>query len=420
MSTLYSKYLEKHSPFTDFKSSLINKSDIIVVIPVYLEKEITKTLDSLRKCIVRDKNIAVLLVVNASVIADNDILTEQSITLKEIDAYAQNNNSDSLNFYPVKAFSLPKKHFGAGLARKIGMDLAIHHFSDTDNLNGIIVSLDADTIVQENYFMEIIKWFNRFPKNTACSIYFEHPIKGIDYNEEIYSAITQYELYLRYYVSALKYIGFPYAYHTVGSCFAVRANAYVKVGGMNRRQGGEEFYFIQKLIQLGGYGELNSTTIHPSPRISNRVPFGTGPTVKNIVDNNNEYLTYNPIAFYDLKVLFDSIDRYYSVSENEYQELILELPGRVRSFLLNSGFWEEIDNLSKNCSGVDVFKKRFYHVFNAFKLVKYINYTHEHFIDKIPVFDAAIELLETMSYPTDDFFDDLDLLIKYREIQKNV
>jgi len=42
---------------------------------------------------------------------------------------------------------------------------------------------------------------------------------------------------------------------------------------MNRKQAGEDFYFIQKLMPLGGYFALNSTAIYPSPRESSRVPF---------------------------------------------------------------------------------------------------------------------------------------------------
>ena len=418
MNPIFLKYLQKHTPFTSFDANNIKESELVVVIPVFLEKDICKTLDSLRNCFPINNHVAVLLVVNAGVTATEDVLNRQKQTIHELETYSLEFNNEKLSFYTVEAFDLPKKHFGAGLARKIGMDLAIQHFYDYDNENGILVSLDADTLVEENYLVEIHKWFNCSPKRKACSIYYEHPIEGDEFDEVIYHAVTQYELYLRYYVSALKIIGFPYAFHTVGSCFAVRANAYVKVGGMNRRQGGEEFYFIQKLIQIGGYGELNSTTVKPSSRISDRVPFGTGPSIKNIVSDQKDYITYNPTSFFDLKVLFDSVEDYYAISEEEYQNKILELPGRVRSFLLNSAFYEEINNLSGNCSNVNVFKKRFYHVFNAFKLVKYLNYIHEHFIGKIPVFDAAIELLEYMQYDTDDLFEEQELLLKFREIQK--
>ncbi len=418
MNPIFSKYLQKHTPFTKFESKNIRESDLVIVIPVFLEKEIVKALDSIRLCTPIDKHVSVILVVNSSITADKNVLDVQSKTIKELEIYSAENSNEYLGFYAVKAFDLPKKHFGAGLARKIGMDLAIQHFYDYNNENGIIISLDADTLVEKNYLSEIYNWFHYSLKRKACSIYYEHPIEGDEFDNTIYNAVIQYELYLRYYVSALKVIGFPYAFHTVGSCFAVRASAYVKVGGMNRRQGGEEFYFIQKLIQIGGYGELNSTKVKPSPRISDRVPFGTGPSIKSIVTDQKDYITYNPTSFFDLKVLFDSVEDYYAISEEEYQNKILELPGRVRSFLLNSSFWEEISNLSENCSSVDVFKKRFYHIFNAFKLVKYLNYIHEHFIGKIPVFDAAIELLEYMQYDTDDLFEERELLLKFREIQK--
>src|SRR4029434_9989987 len=96
---------------------------------------------------------------------------------------------------------------------------------------------------------------------------------------EIYKAIAAYELHLRYYLQALRTAGFPHGYHTIGSSMAVRARTYMEQGGMNRRQAGEDFYFLHKLIPLGGFTELNSTTVYPLPRPSNRVPFGTGRAV---------------------------------------------------------------------------------------------------------------------------------------------
>ena len=37
---------------------------------------------------------------------------------------------------------------------------------------------------------------------------------------------------------------------------AVRADAYLRQGGMNRRKAGEDFYFLNKFMVLGGYGEM--------------------------------------------------------------------------------------------------------------------------------------------------------------------
>ncbi len=129
--------------------------------------------------------------------------------------------------------------------------------------------------------------------------------QGDDFPEDIYRYITLYELHLRYYIQGLRYSGFPYAFHTVGSAIAVKAFQYVKAGGMNRRQAGEDFYFVQKLVPLGGYFALNSTTVYPSPRESFRVPFGTGAAISRLMNNpGEEFLTYNFEAFRELRSLF--------------------------------------------------------------------------------------------------------------------
>ena len=52
----------------------------------------------------------------------------------------------------------------------------------------------------------------------------------------------------------MKFAGYPWAMYTVGSAFAVTAEAYVKRGGMNRRQAGEDFYFLQNLAHIGTVG----------------------------------------------------------------------------------------------------------------------------------------------------------------------
>ena len=72
---------------------------------------------------------------------------------------------------------------------------------------------------------------------------------------------------------------------------AVRPEAYMKQGGMNRRKAGEDFYFLNKIMSLGGFGECAETTIYPSPRTSKRVPFGTGQAVLRNVETKT-YTTY--------------------------------------------------------------------------------------------------------------------------------
>ncbi len=420
MTRDYSKYLKRHLPFTDFDASKMMKSRFIVVIPVYLEDNLMNTIYSLQNCIAVDEGVSVLLVYNASEKSDLNVLEEQRHGIADINIELQKNKAKwNIQFYVMEALSLPAKHFGAGLARKIGMDTAIRCFFYHEIEDGVIISLDADSIVDPNYFISIKDFFKQ-KQNDACSLYFEHPVDDEQQDPDISDAIVKYELHLRYYVEALKYIGLPYAFHTVGSCLAFTADAYVRVGGMNRRQGGEEFYFIQKLIQFGNYQELNTTRVIPSSRISTRVPFGTGPSVKKILEEGGEYYTYNLQSFIDLKELIERKDNYYQLSHEDFQKEVLNLPGRVRSFLLNSDFFKEVTELSDNCSSKEVFLRRFYEIFNAFKVVKYVNYIHEHFISKIPVFDAAIELLEMQEENVDNVFDEKELLQMYRDKQRSI
>ena len=58
---------------------------------------------------------------------------------------------------------------------------------------------------------------------------------------------------------------------------ACRAEAYARMGGMNQREAGEDFYFLQHLAKTAGVGKMEGTVVYPSPRVSHRVPFGTGP-----------------------------------------------------------------------------------------------------------------------------------------------
>ena len=212
------------------------------------------------------------------------MLPEESIennklTIKNIESWKKENSNCFFRLFAFMTGQSSVSGWGVGLARKTGMDEAVRRFNSIDNPDGVILNLDADCLVEKNYFVSVCNELLKKKDRTACSIYFEHPLSGNDFPENIYKYITLYELHLRYYFQGLAYSGFPYVFHTVGSAIAVKALPYIKAGGMNRRQAGEDFYFIQKLVPAGGYFNLNSTTVYPSPRASSRVPFGTGASI---------------------------------------------------------------------------------------------------------------------------------------------
>ncbi len=311
------------------------------------------------------------------------------------------------------------KGWGVGLARKTGMDEAVRRFNIINNPDGVILNLDADCTVDWNYFNSVCSELYLKKDRSACSIYFEHPLSGTGYQGNIFKYITLYELHLRYYFQGLAYSGFPYVFHTVGSAIAVKALPYIKAGGMNRREAGEDFYFIQKLVPAGGYFSLNSTTVYPSPRASARVPFGTGASIRKLSsDQSSVFLTYNVLAFNELRIFFGMTDLFYESGPQELQGLFSLIPQGLRLFLDENEWIEKMTEIKNNTSSTGSFKKRFFGWFNMFRIVKYLNIVHLNFFEKKPVDISASELLSA-SGRIFESKEPLDLLLYFRTLEKN-
>ena len=392
---------------------------IIVVVPAYNEPGITKLLDSLANCTEPECKVEVIIVINAPDDATGENIENNKKSIINTESWKKINSNI---FFRLFVFEV-EHHFiggwGVGLARKTGMDEAVRRFNSIDKPDGIILNLDADCTVEKNYFLAVSNELLKKDNLAACSIYFEHPLSGNNYPDTIFKYITLYELHLRYYFQGLAYSGFPYVFHTVGSAIAVKALAYIKAGGMNRKQAGEDFYFIQKLVPAGGYFNLNSTTVYPSPRASSRVPFGTGASIGKLSsDRSSTFLTYNMLAFRELRTFFELTDVFFKCSPEQLNEHFNLIPQGLRLFLDQKEWIDKMIEVKNNTSGIESFKKRFYVWFNMFRVVKYLNYVHLDFFEKKPVDSSASELLEIRGI-TLDLKEPLDLLLYYRSMEKN-
>ncbi|MFW5822677.1 MAG: glycosyltransferase family 2 protein, partial [Tangfeifania sp.] len=367
---------------------------IIVVIPCYREPDILQTIKSLNTCNLLEQEVEVIVVINQSEAAPEKTKNFNRQTKKAIEQWIAKNRKKGISFFAVGPVDLQKKWAGAGLARKKGMDEAVRRFNLLGKPGGIIVSLDADTLVQENYFTEIEKFFKNHPKNPGATIAFSHQKDGL--SEKHLQGILLYEKYMDYYKNALGFCGYPYPMFTVGSAFAVTAEAYVKRGGMNRRKAGEDFYFLQNLAQLGTVGEIRSTKVFPSARLSDRVPFGTGPILQKWMDGKEDLTkTYNFEAFGDLKDFFDVKDQLFLIEEQDYKFFLMKLPLSIGNFLVEDNFREEIKDLNQNCSSLKSFQSRFFQKFNAFKILKFLNFCHPLFYKKEDIEEQIIKLNDT-------------------------
>src|SRR4030042_1165316 len=212
-----------------------NQTGIIIVVPAFDEPSITPLLDSLNSCTEPDCKTEVLIILNAPENASAESLSNNEKCIRNIQAWGKNNKS-FFRLYVINAGRSAKREWGVGLARKTGMDEAIRRFNSIGKPDGVIVSLDADCTVKQNYFISVSTELLNKKERSACSIYFEHPLSGGEFQGRIYCYIILYELHLRYFIQGLKYSGSPYAFHTVGSALAVKALPYVQAGGLNRRQ----------------------------------------------------------------------------------------------------------------------------------------------------------------------------------------
>lgn len=393
------KYLQVKTLFTP---QIPNKPSLnlglAVVIPAFDEPFLLLSLMSLKKCDLPRCDVEVIVIINDSEKTNADIKKRNFESYQQVDAWAKKNSKPRLKFHILYFPDLNSKHAGVGLARKIGMDEACWRFQKMGNKRGLITCFDADSKCDSNYLTEIIKHFERHQKSPACSVYFEHPLHGADFDESTYEAIIAYELHLRYFVEAQRWTGFPLAFQTIGSSMAVRALDYMKQGGMNRRQAGEDFYFLQKFIELGSFTELNSTRVIPSPRPSHRVPFGTGKAVNEITKQKGKYETYAPAGFSDLKVFFEGVNSLFSAKEKEIEAWLDSLPKSISTYLVDNNFYSKLTEIQSNTTNIPTFRNRFFRWFNAFQLMKFLHFARDQFYPNVPVTEAMDWLIGLPDY----------------------
>lgn len=373
-----SKYLERYAwqqeLFPNYQPP--ENLSMVVVIPCFKEPDIIGALDALNMCKRPSNQVLIIVIVNESEKASKEIKSANQESLIQLDNYESNYS------LLVSHQILADKKAGVGLARKIGMDEAVRIFRKVGN-DGAIICFDADCRCDTNYLDEIELAYSD-PHTQSGIIFYEHQL-----HRENHSAIIDYELYLRYYIDALRFTAFPYAHQTLGSCITVRTSMYEKVGGMNTRKAGEDFYFLNKTIPHGGFREINSTTIRPSDRVSDRVPFGTGKAINDILSSSDEYEVYHPNTFEDLRLFFAKLDSFWE--ENEWK-----IPMTVKTFL-GDDWADQITEIKNQVSSPEAFNKRFFHWFDAFKILKFVHFCRDEFYQNVEL-EEALEWLRSKHY----------------------
>ena len=403
-----------------FNSIPNSNTFLIVVIPCHNEPDLISSLIALSECeIPVEIAVEVIVVINAGFDAEEEIKNQNQSTLELAKTWSQENQKENIDYLFYLNNDLPKKYAGVGLARKIGMDEAVDRFKQINNEEGVIVCFDADSKCDSNYLKEIHTSFSEKINAPGASIYYEHPLEGEEFKSDIYTGIIQYELFLRYYRQAFKFTGHPQAFHTVGSSMAVKTWAYQKQSGMNKRKAGEDFYFLQKIIQLGGFMEINRTRVIPSPRTSDRVPFGTGRSMLEYLDGDKMETSYNFKSFRDVKIFIELFFKEYETSKLYGNAFIESLPLSIKSFLELNDFEVRIKDMLEYGTNTSSFSKRFYNWFNAFRVLKFVHFSRDQFYENESILVGCNSVLRELNIGKDSDMAALSMLEKIRLLEKN-
>jgi glycosyltransferase involved in cell wall biosynthesis len=387
------QYIRNNIVYPPFiKEDVAPSLTMVVVIPCLNETEIIKTLESVWTCEPIESVCEVLVIVNDSENSPESVKSYNHETYNNLLNWKKLHDLGNLVLYPVYAPSVKAKFAGAGMARKIGMDEAVRRLNAVNKSDGIIISLDADCLVSNNYLKRIEFTFSESKSCFAATINFRHRFEEMEEPRQE-MGIRMYEEYLHYYKQALDFAGFPNSIYTIGSAFAVRADAYVKQGGMNRRQAGEDFYFLHKLTKLGQLSEISDAFVYPSGRVSDRVPFGTGAALTKWMNYTEDLsLTYRFAAFLDLKELFDRVGLLYKVNTLRYIEILSSLSQSIQDYLAVISFEDKLAEINRNSSTPESFRKRFFQVFDAFHVLKFLNQAHQYHYSSQNLQDAISQL----------------------------
>jgi glycosyltransferase involved in cell wall biosynthesis len=408
---LLKNYFEKYAagPPWQIQTENLDNIDQVVVIPAYAEREMLfATLASLAAnpdaflektlvlCVINNKedasvadkeNNAQTLSLLCALIGKQPF--NQLQFAHELHVMLQNIAKSPLRAAFVDASSpgleIPPRAGGVGMARKIGMDMALRLLAHSPNEPRLILSLDADTRVRPDYLSAIRNAFVSGKARTGIVAY-EHAMPPEEIGQ---AAICLYEIFLRYWVLGLQYARSPYAFYSIGSTIVTTADSYLAVRGMNRRAAGEDFYFLNKLAKTGPVRQITETVVYPSARVSGRVPFGTGAAVEKIMSSaDSGHLFYNPRVFLILKKWLALMTQSFHRSEQAILACAKEIDPGLASFLIARGFLSVWPKIRSNLKDEKTWNRQFHNWFDGFETLKLVNDLSRRLYPRMSLFSA--------------------------------
>lgn len=351
------------------------ESDYVLVIPSYNEDEnFLLHLSHLKNL---NQSVLVIVVVNAPINASEDAIKNNQNLMAQFSklGQAQHIAADLVLYRDGKfkllsagPYGLPA-HMGVGLARKIGADCALALIAEKRINSDIIFCTDADACLPFDYFARLAE-----RRNFSAAVYpFSHEEAQDSRQEE---AIRLYEARMHRYVAGLTHAESPYAFHTIGSTIALKAQHYAEVRGFPLLSAGEDFYILNKLRKLAPVISLSGEPILLSSRVSDRVLFGTGPALAKILKNTDPKdapIFYDEHVFSALKELLFSAQQQLNNGQT-----ILSFSGQIgQAFSVIDS--DKLERTLSSRRTIDDRLRSFHDYFDAFKTLKFLHFLRDNY-----------------------------------------
>ena len=245
------------------------------------------------------------------------------------------------------------KSTGAGAARKVAMDYACH----AGSRNAILVSTDADTQYDASYLADIL---SRFQEKTDADALAAPYFHNLTEDTEINKAILKYEIFMRLYLLNLFRIDSPFAFTAIGSALAVTNSCYRSAGGVPSKKSGEDFYLLQKIAKRSKVLQWIPSKVYPAARVSNRVDFGTGPTLaEGVAGKESRYSIVHPDHFDIVSELYNMFPLLYE------KDIATPADDYLKALYGNHNIWK---SLRANSASVETFIKACHQKFDGLRI----------------------------------------------------
>ncbi len=357
----------------------------VVIIPAY--KESSDLLKNLRRMPAGTGRTLIILVLNRP---DTDCdpqanaelrIAVQNASLPQVQRCSVTvlslNKHTDLYLHDIEVLCGPTPAaLGVGLARKSGCDLALQWMVAGGISGQWLCCTDADASAPQDYFEQL----DSAPLDAVAAIFrFQHmPGESLACN----TATELYELRLHHYVLGLGYSGSPYAYHTLGSCIAIRAVAYAQVRGFPKRAGAEDFYMLNKLAKVGPISSLAGQYIQLQSRHSTRIPFGTGPAVEAIIAAgrpDGAQIFDHPRCFEALRAFLASLPELAQNPDAALSQIFIRqglhatVAEQSDAALQTLGIRSGLAHCERQSGSSAQFQRQFHQWFDAFRTLKFIH-----------------------------------------------